>query len=1037
MNLSKPFIDRPVLTTLLMFTLVIFGVIGYKNLGVAAIPDLQFPTIEVSVSYPGASPQEMAKRVAMPLERHFMSMQGINLVASSNSFGSSILILNFHQKVNINIAAQETQDAIQKAMAQLPQDLPSNPIYTKVNPSDTPVLYLVVPSPVIAKSTLYQWGQTFLSQQLSTVNGVGSMQVYGSPYAVRVYIDPQKIAAKNISMQEISTAINKATPYLPTGKFYGPQKSITTSSKGQLLKADEYNKIIIKYQDNQPVHLQDVGHCTDDVLNNRQNIKWITKEYPEGQNIVFVAVLREMGYNTIKLCDDIIAKIGSLKQQIPRGMKVLIPFTLAKWIVQAIDDVKFTLFLSFLFVAFIVFLYLGKFRNTIIPVLTLPITICGTFIFMKLLGYSIDIFTLSAITISMGFLIDDAIVVLENIVRTQQTRGDLDPFQAALIGAKQIIIPVVAISLCLVAVFLPVLFLPGPLGQIFNAFSGVVIIAVLYSAFISLSFTPMLCSRFLHEYSSDKKTKMEVISEKINNKGLKFYENILVKALKHRILMVVLGLFSLILSLFLFVIIPKEFLPEYDLGVIQCFAEAKQSTSPKGMEKIMQKLFKKINQQEYQFAIGGITSVPTDNQAFFFINLVDRKDRPSIQECMRRYQKIFDQELNIHVSQKAFPLINLSMGGTDANKAKYQYIVQSYEQNALYEDVQKLLASMKKSKLFSIVTSNLMLNAPNYEVALRRSQAQSYDGITPMDIENNLKLSLAQPYISTMNTPQNMYYVILELTKPYYQSPNGVEALYVKNSKGQVPMSQLINASLVSKPQTVNHINTLNAITVQFDTAQGVALSAALKELNSLTKSTFRPSVFGKVAGNLKAFEDSLISFVLLIFLSFIIIYIVLGMLYENFVFPIVPLSVLPLAFFGGLFTLLICGGTLSVFALVGLLMLMGIVLKNGILLIDFALEEKERGVHRSQAMYNAAIIRFRPILMTSLTAIAGAVPIALGIGGSAAQGRAPLGIVVVGGLLFSQLITLFVTPAVYVLIDEFNDFMKNKYPIFRDKKKS
>jgi hydrophobic/amphiphilic exporter-1 (mainly G- bacteria), HAE1 family len=1036
MNLSRPFINRPVLTTLLMFSLVMFGIMSYKSLGVAAIPDLQFPTIEVSVSYPGASAQEMAERVATPLERQFMNMQGINFVASSNSYGSSTIILNFHQKVNINIAAQETQNAIQKANAELPKDLPNNPSFTKINPSDTPVLYLVIPSPVISKSTLYQWGQTFLAQQLSTVNGVGSMEVFGTPYAIRAYIDPQKIAARNISMQEVSTAIKSATPYQPTGKFYGPQTSITTISQGQLLKASEYNKIIVKYQDNQPVRIEDLGYCIDDVLNNKQTMKWVTSEYPDGENIVFITILREMGYNTIKLCDDIIAKLKVLKTQIPNGIKVLVPFTLSKWITQAIADVKFTLLISFILVIIIVFFYLGKLGNTIIPVLALPITICGTFIFMKLFGYSIDIFTLSALTVAMGFLIDDAIVVLENIVRTQQTRGDLNPYQAALLGAKQIIIPVVAISLCLVAIFVPVLFLPGPVGQIFNAFSAVVIIAVLYSAFISLSLTPMLCSRFVHEYNSDKKTKMEKISDKINNKGLKVYERFLVKALEHRFLMLIIGLISFILSLFFFVSMPKEFLPEYDLGVIQCFAQARQGTSPQEMQRITHKLLKRLNQQKYQFGLGAITATPTDNQALFFINLIDSKKRPNIQECMKIYQKIFDDEINLQISQKPFPLINLSIGGTDASKAKYQYLVQSYKQDELYTDVQKLLNAMKSSSKFSVVTSNLMIDSPTYNIELDRNRSHSYGGINAMDIENNLKLGYAESYVATMNAPQNLYYVILELTKPYFRHPSDINALYIKNNKDQVAMSQIAKGKLISKPQTVNHINTLNAITVQFDTAPGVALSEAITDLDTLSKKTLRPTVIAKVAGNLQAFESSLIAFTLLILLSFLVVYIVLGMLYENFLYPIVPLSVLPLAFFGGLFTLFIFGQTISIFALVGLLMLIGIVLKNGILLIDFALEEKMRGINRSQAMYNAAITRFRPILMTTLAALVGAVPIALGIGGSAAQGRAPLGIVVVGGLIFSQLITLFITPAVYLYIDKYNDTIKKKYKVFQDKAK-
>ena len=517
MNISKPFIKRPVFTTLTMITFVVFGILSYNKLPVSSLPQIAFPVIQVSVSYPGASPDQMARLVSSPLERQFMLMQGIEFVSSANTYQSTSITLQFHLDVDINIAAQETEQAIQKALAQLPKNLPQNPTYVKFNPSDTPIYYLVVYSPVIAPSKIYEYGYSFMGQQIGTVNGVADIQVYGSPYAVRVQADPEALAARNIGLTELADAINDGNPEKPTGKFYGPNKSVVTRTQGQIIDPKKYEELIIKYVDNEPVRIKDVATVEASVQDNKKSYQWFTKEVEDGQDFAFLAIYRQLGHNTVSVCAEIDALVEKLGPQLPHGLSYSSPFSLSQWITEAVEDVEFTLLIAFLLVVIVVYLYLGRIKNSLIPLITLPITIITTFIFMDLFGFSLDIMSLSALTLSIGFLVDDAIVVLENIVRWGE-KEHLDPYNAALKGSKQIIVAVISISLCLCAVFLPMLFMGGSMGELFHEFAAVIIIAVIVSGVVSLSLTPMLCSRFLSHYEIDKKTKMEKFSDWFNQK---------------------------------------------------------------------------------------------------------------------------------------------------------------------------------------------------------------------------------------------------------------------------------------------------------------------------------------------------------------------------------------------------------------------------------------------------------------------------------------------------------------------------------------
>lgn len=1040
MNVSKPFILRPVFTTLTIVTLVVFGFMSYKKLPVASLPEIAYPVIQVTTSYPGSSPDQIARLISSPLERQFMLMQGIEFVSSSNTYQQSQIVLQFHQNIDINIAAQETEQAIQKALAELPDNLPQNPTYVKFNPADTPILYVMIFSPIVAPSKIYEYGYTYLGQQLGTVEGVANIQTFGSPFAIRVKADPQALAARNISLAELSTAIDNGNPEQPTGKFYGPQKSVVTKTNGQLTTAEEYENLVIKYIDNAPVRVKDVATVEESVQNNKQIYNVSTADHPEGEQLAFLSIYRQNGHNTVQVCNEIEALIAKLAPQIPHGIEYDVPFALNKWISQAVEDVELTLGVAFLLVVIVVYLYLGRLKNSIIPLITLPITIITTFIFMDFFGYSLDIISLSALTLSIGFLVDDAIVVLENIVRWGQEEH-IDPYNAALKGSKQIILAVISISLCLCAVFIPMLFMGGTMGQLFHEFAAVIIIAVLVSGFISLSLTPMLCSRFLSHYEVDRKTKMEQFSELFNEKLLKIYEPALAWSLRHRFLVVMISSASIFLSIFLVLKMPKEFLPPNDLGVVQCFLQAPEGTSPEQMEKITREYAQIAVKSPYVKYAPWISSNPTDNQSLFFLNLYDRDRRPDVWTVIKELKPEFDKIVEAEIFMKAYPLINLQVGGTDAGKANQQYLLQSFKDNELYESAEKLIQAMKNSPKLSNVSSNFLPNGPTLQIDLLRDQAFSYGQINAKQIENALMYAYGETYISKMNMPENMYYVILELESDFLRDPSDLASLYIGNNdpnggeSNQVFAKSVVNTRMISTPETVNHLNALSAVTISFDAAPGVPLSEAVEAVQELSEANKLENVMGMMLGNTAAFEAAMKQFIGLIVVALFVIYVILGILYENFVYPITPLSSVPVALLGGILSLLIFGQILSIYAIIGLIMLLGIVMKNGILIVDFALEimEKEE-LCEYDAVFKACLLRFRPIIMTTIAAMMGAVPIALGIGGTIAQGRAPLGIAVVGGLIFAQFVTLFLTPVVFVYIEHLNEWVKTKFNMFADK---
>lgn len=1032
MNLSEPFIKRPVLTCLVMLAMVTFGILGYTQLSVSSIPTIEYPTLQVNTTYPGASAQEIARLVTGPLERQLMLVQGVSFVSSQNTYETSNIAVAFHLDVDINVAATDVQEAINTALAQMPKDLPTNPQYIKSNPSDTPILFIGVTSKTIPAGKLYDYAYTAIGQQLTTVEGVANIQTFGYPWAVRVQIDPQALAAKNITLPDVANTMLDGNPDQPTGRFYGRDQSITVLTEGQIYESEGYGNLIIKYEDNGPVRIKDVGVSLNSLENNKQSFEWVDKD--SKSPICLLAVYKQLGYNTVKTCEGIFALVDRLKGQLPDSVELLIPFNQATVILQAVNDVEFTLIVAFILVVLVIFFYLGKLRNSLIPLITLPITLTGSFCLMYINGYSIDIMSMSAFTLAIGFLVDDAIVVLENIVRWVQEGSK--PYDGSIKGSNQISITVFSISLCLAAVFLPMFFLQGVIGRIFHEFAAVIIISVLISGFISLTLTPMLCSRFIPPYAQTNHPLIERMSLKMNEKLADFYKPILSFCIHHKPFTLLIAIASVVASIFMIKMIPKSFLPPDDLGIIQCFGVADEGTSPEKMSRILDQISDIAMKNSFVKSMTRITGYPTDNQAMFFLELIDPDKRPFITDLIPGFQKDFREVIDLQTFLKPLPLINLQIGEQTSGKANNQFLMQSFDEDLLYDVAEKLMDAMEQNDNFSQVSSDMQNNAPLEKITILRDQAHVYEGLDAAKIESALQYAYGETYVTKMNEPQNMYYAILETLPEFYNNPQEMNKLYLgTNGESNVMLRSVIDKTPITGPLVINHVNSLPSVTISFNQAPGVPLGTAVSELNKLTDGLVPKSISGGLVGNTQAFQETINQLTILLLLAIFVIYLILGMLYENFLHPITALSTIPVAAFGGVLTLLILGESLSVYAFIGLIMLFGIVLKNGIILIDFALEELEKPqMDHEQAIYNACVIRFRPILMTTLAAMMGAIPIALGIGGSVAKGRAPLGMVVVGGLIFSQAVTLFVTPVVFIYLSHFQKWVQKKTHFFDHK---
>ncbi len=1001
------------MTTLVMIGILIFGLTGYRMLPVSDLPNVDFPTINVNGSLPGATPETMASSVATPLERQFSTIAGLDVMSSTSVQGTTQITLQFALDREIDAAAQDVQSAIAAAQRQLPQDMPAPPSMRKSNPADAPVLLIALTSPTLPLYELDEYAETMLAQRISTVSGVAQVQVYGAQkYAVRVQVDPNLLAARGIGIDDVQDAIRDANVSLPTGVLSGPDRAFAVQATGQLLEADEFRPIIVTYRDGRPVRLDELGRVFDSVQNNR------TAAWYVNQRAIVLAVQRQPGTNTVKVVERVRELLPSFKDQLPASVDLNVLIDRSETIRHSIDDVKATLLIALVLVVLVIFLFLRNLSATLIPSIALPISLIGTFGLMQALGYSLDNLSLMALTLSVGFVVDDAIVMLENIVRHME-KGE-GPLQAARRGAKEIGFTIISMTIALTAVFIPVLFMGGLVGRLFHEFAVTISIAILISGFVSLTLTPMLSSRFLRPEKEVKHGRFYLASERVFDGALHAYERGLQWSLRHRRFTLLYSAVVLALTIVLFGQIPKGFLPSEDTGLLNGSTLAPESISFDSMVEhqraVAEVLAKDPAVEGFMSSVAGGGGASNRNQGNFFIRLKPREERDITPEkLIARLRPKLSQIPGVQVFLQNPPPIRI--GGTQS-RSQYQFTLQGTDIDALYESSQVFEQKMRSLPGLQDVTSDLQLKNPQIEVVIDRDRASSL-GLSAQKIESALQAAYASSQVSTILAPTNQYAVILELLPEYQADPTALSMLHVRSSNGKlVPLSAVAEFHETKGLLSVNHYGQLPAVTISFNLEPGVALGTAVASVQAAAKETLPPTVSTRFQGTAQAFQSSVQGLGLLLILAVLVMYLVLGILYESFIHPLTILSALPFAGFGALITLLIFKVDLSIYAFVGVILLIGLVKKNGIMMIDFALEaQRNEGKSSSDAIYEACVVRFRPIMMTTMAALFGTLPIALGIG-AGAESRRPLGLAVVGGLLFSQFLTLFVTPVFFVYMD-------------------
>lgn len=1014
MNLSEPFIRRPVMTTMVTAALLLFGLMAYRQLPISDLPDISFPVITVTVTNPGMDPETMANNVAVPLEQQLMTITGIRQVISSSRQGNTTIVCEFDLSKDIDQASTDVNSAINNASGDLPPELPAPPSYKKFNPADTPVIYVAVTSETMTMGKLYDYGYTIIAQRLSMLSGVSEVSIWGSKSNVRVKVSPDKLAAMNIGINEIATALVDANQSLPSGTVYDETMAYTIVPKGQVTDGDGYSKLIVAENQGQPVYVKDIGEGVDSIHDEGFYLRYWDKEKGEVPAVV-VAVTKEDGANTVKLCNDVRNYLKVLEKQLPASINLGVVFDRSIMIEESINDVILTLVIAFILVVAVIFLFLGKASSTIIPSISLPVSIFGTFAFMYVQGFSVDILSMLGLTLVIGFLVDDAIVVLENIVRHQQMGKN--PLQAALDGSKEISTTVLSMTLSLSAVFLPLVLMPGIIGRLFHEMAVVVVASVLISGSISLILTPMLCSRFL--VHSDKKSKLEESADRLMEKLVAIYEPALIWVMGHRLVPIFLGVASVVFAVILFKSVPTDFLPPGDTGAMLGVTLASEEVSYDAMASRQDQVNEILEKNPYVDKVISVANFPEllpPNEGVVFAGLVDLDKRPPIAQVKEMIDEEFQQLSGIQPFVKPIPQINLNVS-TSVDRADYSYAISGIgDQSLLYAKVQELTQALEKVPEVTDVSSDLEISAPQVSIEILRDRA-SMLGVSVKTIEQAIQFSYSGARISTYQTPINIYDLVVQVDDDSRKRPDMLDKIRVssslpKNNKTLVPLSSVVRREVVNGPLQVNHINQLPSATVYFNIAPGVALSTALQKVTDEVDKFIPKQFFGSFAGQAAVFEGTGPAMAALLVISILIIYMLLGSLYENFFHPLTILTTLPGSIFGGLLTLFIFQSSLSLYAFVGMIVLIGIVLKNGIMLVEFANEKVLEGQEVREAIIEACKVRFRPILMTTIAAAMGALPIAIGIGADASSRRS-MGLIILGGLLFAQLITYFFTPVI------------------------
>ena len=1029
MSIPELFIRRPVATTLVMLGILFFGIVGYRALPVSDLPNVDYPTLQVQASLPGANPDTMGAAVALPLEKQFSTIAGLDSMVSQNTLGNTRITLQFNLQRSLDGAAQDVQNAISQAGRLLPQNMPAPPAIRKVNPADQPVLQLALSSDTLPLSAVDEYAETLIAQSISTVKGVAQVQVWGAAkFAVHVQLDPHELATRQIGIDDVNGALNDGNVNIPAGVLWGPQRTVTLQATGQLFKADEYGQLVVAYRNGSPVRLADLGHVVDSV-ENPYNASWYyDKDHPKGVRAIQMAINKQPGTNVVEVVDGVKTMLPALQAQLPPSVKLYTLYDRSLTIRNSVDDVKFTLALALFLVIMVIFLFLRNLSATVIPSLALPLSLVGTFAVMYLCGYSVDNLSLMALTLSVGFVVDDAIVVLENIVRHLENGGTA--FQAAVAGANEIGFTILSMTLSLAAVFLPVLFMGGVLGRLLNEFAVTIISAILVSGFVSLTLTPMLCSRFIKAHHNDRHGRMFNAVERFYNSVERAYDRCLRFVLRHQPGTLAVSMLLLVATVYLYLVMPKGFLPSEDIEQFNATTEAVEGISFASMIDHQKQLAEIVVQDpSVAYVMSQLGSDSRSiNQGQLNVRLRPRSQRPQVEQVIQAMRPKLAAVPGISAFMRNDPPIRI--GGLQS-KALFQFTLQSPDTQTLFKSAAEFESKMRKLPPMVDVSSDLQIRNPQVNVVIARDRASAL-GVTANQIEDALYSAYGLRQVSTIFASNNQYRVIMELAPEYQRDANAISMLYVRSKTGQlIPLSGVAQLTNNLGPLSVNHLGQLPAVTISFNLRPGFSIGDAVNQINGMVRTDLPSTITTTFQGNAQAFQSSLSGLGMLVLMSILVIYLVLGILYESFIHPITILSGLPSAGFGALLSLYIfhfaatkgwisplLDMNLDLYGFVGVIMLIGIVKKNAIMMIDFALEaQRHHGKSPEEAIYEGCLVRFRPIMMTTMAALMGTLPIALGFG-AGAESRRALGVSVVGGLFFSQIVTLFLTPVVYLYLE-------------------